>query len=127
MNNEMDCPPLDFIARYSMLKQKLAAAATDALRLLMLESEGYKTDATELIDPEDTPKNIMLRGFRRKSFDPCSDKMCIRDRNKAGIQRRGTHPRQEKHRKPRGTVPGIREKSDKKARNSDKRKTKRRH
>lgn len=70
----MDCPPLDFIARYSMLKQKLAAAATDALRLLMLESEGYKTDATELIDPEDTPKNIMLRGFRRKSFDPCSDK-----------------------------------------------------
>lgn len=27
MNNEMDCPPLDFIARYSMLKQKLAAAA----------------------------------------------------------------------------------------------------
>lgn len=74
MNNEMDCPPLDFIARYSMLKQKLAAAATDALRLLMLESEGYKTDATELIDPEDTPKNIMLRGFRRKSFDPCSDK-----------------------------------------------------
>ena len=75
MNNEMDCPPLDFIARYSMLKQKLAAAATDALRLLMLESEGYKTDATELIDPEDTPKNIMLRGFRRKNFDPCSDKV----------------------------------------------------
>lgn len=52
-----------------MLKQKLASAATDALRLLMLESEGYKTDATELIDPEDTPKNIMLRGFRKRNFD----------------------------------------------------------
>lgn len=69
MNNEMNCPTLDFIARYSMLKQKLASAATDALRLLMLESEGYKTDATELIDPEDTPKNIMLRGFRKRNFD----------------------------------------------------------
>ncbi len=70
MNNEMNCPELEFIAKYSMLKQKLAAAATDALRLLMLESEGYKTDATELIDPEDTPKNIMLRGVRKKNYSP---------------------------------------------------------
>lgn len=68
MNNEMNCPELEFIAKYSMLKQKLAAAATDALRLLMLEAEGYKTDATELIDPEDTPKNIMLRGVRKKNY-----------------------------------------------------------
>ncbi len=69
MYNEMNCPPLSFITDYSMLKQKLASAATDALRLLMLESEGYKTDATELIDPEDTPKNIMLRGVRRKNYN----------------------------------------------------------
>lgn len=73
LNNEMDCPTLDFIADYSLLRQKLATAATDALRLLKLESEGYKTDATELIDPEDTPKNIMLRGFRRKNFNPDSE------------------------------------------------------
>lgn len=72
MNNEMNCPELEFIAKYSMLKQKLAAAATDALRLLMLEAEGYKTDATELIDPEDTPKNIMLRGVRKKNYSPDS-------------------------------------------------------
>lgn len=69
LNNEMDCPTLDFISQYSLLKQKLAVAATDALRLLKLEAEGYKTDATELIDPEDTPKNTMLRGFRRKNYD----------------------------------------------------------
>ncbi len=69
MYNEMNCPPLSFITDYSMLKQKLASAATDALRLLMLEAEGYKTDATELIDPEDTPKNIMLRGVRRKNYN----------------------------------------------------------
>ena len=29
---------------------------------------GYKTDATEFIDPEDTPKNIMLRAHRRKNW-----------------------------------------------------------
>ncbi len=68
LNSDMDCPTLDFIADRSILKQKLAAAATDALRLLKLEAEGYKTDATELIDPEDTPKNVMLRGVKRKNF-----------------------------------------------------------
>jgi len=68
LNNDMDCPTLDFIADRSILKQKLASAATDALRLLKLEAEGYKTDATELIDPEDTPKNVMLRGVKRKNF-----------------------------------------------------------
>ncbi len=69
LNNEMDCPQLDFIGRYSLLRQKLAAAATDSLRLLMLEAEGYRTNATELIDPEETPKNIMLTGVRRKKYD----------------------------------------------------------
>ncbi len=69
LNNEMNCPSLDFIGRYSLFRQKLAAAATDSLRLLMLEAEGYKTNATELIDPEETPKNIMLTGLRRKNYD----------------------------------------------------------
>lgn len=67
MNREMDCPTLSFIAERPVLRQKLADAATDALRLLMLDAAGYKTDATEFIDPEDTPKNIMLRAYRRKN------------------------------------------------------------
>ncbi len=73
MNNELNCPTLDFIADRPILKQKLCTAATDALRLLKLEAEGYKTDATELIDPEDTPKNVMLRAHRIKNFDENSD------------------------------------------------------
>lgn len=68
MMHEMDCPTLDFIAGRPILKQKLCDAATDSLRLLKLEAEGYKTDATELIDPEDTPKNVMLRAIRKKNF-----------------------------------------------------------
>ena len=44
-------------------------ALTDALRLMKLESEGYRVDALELIDPEDTPKNILLRAIKKKSFD----------------------------------------------------------
>ena len=52
-----------------MLRQKLCDAATDALRLLRLESQGYVTTTIELIDPNETPKNVMLRAIRKKGFD----------------------------------------------------------
>ena len=47
-----------------MLKQKLAAAATDALRAKMLEIYGYSVTVCELIDLEETPKNLIIRGVR---------------------------------------------------------------
>ena len=73
LNHNLDCAPFAFISQHSMLRQKLCDAATDALRLKYLESCGYSVSALELIDPEETPKNIMLRGLRRPDFDPHSD------------------------------------------------------
>ena len=52
-----------------MLRQKLCDAATDALRLCRLEANGYTTAALELIDPDETPKNIMLRAIKKKKFN----------------------------------------------------------
>ena len=69
LNKKLNCAPLSFIADYSMLRQKLCDAATDALRLKLMEANGYDTAALELIDPEETPKNIMLRGIRKSGFD----------------------------------------------------------
>ena len=74
MNKMLDCEPLRFIADYSMLRQKLCDAATDALRLKLMEANGYEVAALELIDPEETPKNIMLRGIKKHGFDRNSDK-----------------------------------------------------
>ncbi len=74
MNRLLDCESLSFISDYSMLKQKLCDAATDALRLKLLEANGYETAALELIDPEETPKNVMLRGLKKPRFDKNSDK-----------------------------------------------------
>ena len=74
MNRLLDCERLSFIADYSMLKQKLCDAATDALRLKLLEANGYDTAALELIDPEETPKNIMLRGIKKNNFDKNSER-----------------------------------------------------
>ena len=68
MSEHIACPQLGFISRRPILRQKLCSAATDALRLLRLEACGYEADATELIDPESTPKNVMLRGYRRKRW-----------------------------------------------------------
>ncbi len=70
LNRRLSAPALDFVSEHSMLRQKLCDAATDALRLKLLESRGYEVAALELIDPEETPKNIMLRGIRR--YDPAS-------------------------------------------------------
>ena len=72
MNHTIACAPLSFITDYSMLRQKLCDAATDALRLCRLEAQGYTTVALELIDPDETPKNVMLRAVRKKCFDPNS-------------------------------------------------------
>lgn len=69
-NKKIKAPALDFITQHSMLRQKLCDAATDALRLKLLEANGYDVTALELIDPEETPKNIMLRGI--KKYDPTS-------------------------------------------------------
>lgn len=74
LNKKLNCQPLAFIADYSMLRQKLCDAATDALRLKLMEANGYDCAALELIDPEETPKNIMLRGIRKKGFDKNSEK-----------------------------------------------------
>ena len=72
MNKALDCPALSFIAEHSMLRQKLCDAATDALRLKKLEANGYEVTALELIDPEETPKNVMLRGI--KKYDPAAQR-----------------------------------------------------
>ena len=67
LNHTLDCPELACIAQHSMLRQKLCDAATDAMRLLLLEAHGYTTAALELIDPDETPKNVMLRAIRKKN------------------------------------------------------------
>lgn len=69
LNRRLNSPALSFVAEHSMLRQKLCDAATDALRLKKLEANGYDVTALELIDPEETPKNIMLRGIRRYNPD----------------------------------------------------------
>ncbi len=68
LSRELDCEPLKFVSSNSVLKSKMCDALTDALRVLRLEAEGYKADAVELIDPEDTPKNVLIRAHRNRNL-----------------------------------------------------------
>lgn len=46
---------------YGLIKERMAALYTDALRAELLEQQGYRTQILEFIDMEHTPKNILLR------------------------------------------------------------------
>ncbi len=72
---QMKSSSLEFIEKHSILKQKFCDAATDALRTLYLESEGYKAEAIELIDPEETPKNVMIRAYLSDKIQPGKKKI----------------------------------------------------
>ena len=56
---------LDFVCEYPHLKNKLAEALTDAIRASRLEANGYGVAAIELVDPDDTPKNTLLKAIKR--------------------------------------------------------------
>ena len=62
--------PMDPVLEHSILKQKFADAATDALRCKALEIQGYDVTALELIDPEETPKNVLIRAVKRGKLLP---------------------------------------------------------
>ncbi len=65
-------PPLSFVTNHPFLRHKLNETLTDALRTMRLASLGYKVTAVELTDPDDTPKNTLLRALRKKNFDAAS-------------------------------------------------------
>ncbi|MGN0480541.1 MAG: class I SAM-dependent methyltransferase [Lachnospiraceae bacterium] len=55
--NEMMEPVLS----YGILKERMAAIMTDAVRAGIMESCGYRTQILEFIDMEHTPKNLLIR------------------------------------------------------------------
>ena len=61
---------VDLLLEHSILKQKFADAATDALRCKVLQISGYEVNALELIDPEETPKNVLIRAVKARNTNP---------------------------------------------------------
>ena len=68
---------VDAITRYGIFMERQAVMVTDAIRALILEYYGYKTQIMEFIEMEHTPKNILLVG-RKSRQKP--DKKAILER-----------------------------------------------
>lgn len=51
--------------KYGLIKERMAALLTDAVRADLLEEYGYDTQILEFIDMEHTPKNILIRAVKK--------------------------------------------------------------
>ena len=63
LNDKIKSPALEFVTDNAHLKTKLCEALTDSIRVERLRMNGYSTVATELTDPENTPKNTLIRAI----------------------------------------------------------------
>jgi len=66
VNKQISCEELAPILQYGIIRERMSALITDALRADILKAQGYETDLLEFIDMEHTPKNILIRAVRKK-------------------------------------------------------------
>lgn len=67
LNKQLQCDTLNPVLKYGVVKERMAALITDALRARLLETKGYRVQLLEFIDMEHTPKNILIRAVKQKS------------------------------------------------------------
>ncbi len=74
VNQQISCDTLKPILKYGLIKERISALVTDALRADLLEKCGYDTQILEFIDMEHTPKNLLIRAVKKNSMRPVSRK-----------------------------------------------------
>ncbi len=64
LNGQIQNDLLAPILKYGLIKERMAALITDAMRAEYLEGCGYDVQILEFIDMEHTPKNILIRAVK---------------------------------------------------------------
>lgn len=70
LNGQIKSELLQPVLKYGLIKERMAALMTDALRANLLEQQGYDVQILEFIETEHTPKNLLIRAVRRKGMRP---------------------------------------------------------
>jgi len=65
VNGQIENELLAPILKYGLIKERMSALLTDAIRANLLEEKGYETQILEFIDMEHTPKNILIRAVKK--------------------------------------------------------------
>ena len=64
LNRQIHQEVLEPVLKYGLIRERMAALVTDALRAGVLEEQGYEVQILEFIDREHTPKNILIRAVK---------------------------------------------------------------
>ena len=64
LNRQIKNDMLKPLLKYGVIKERIAALMTDAVRANLLEELGYKVQILEFIDMEHTPKNLLIRAVK---------------------------------------------------------------
>lgn len=65
LNGQIENDLMKPVFQYGIIKERMAALYTDALRAQILEAFGYRTQILEFIDMEHTPKNLLIRAVKQ--------------------------------------------------------------
>ncbi|MBD5461412.1 MAG: SAM-dependent methyltransferase [Lachnospiraceae bacterium] len=68
VNRQIHCEELSQVLGYGLIRERMSALITDAVRAKLLEENGYDTQILEFIDMEHTPKNILIRAVKGKGM-----------------------------------------------------------
>lgn len=66
LNRQIQCPELTPVLKYGIIKERMAALMTDAIRANLLENQGYDTQLLEFIELKNTPKNLLIRAVKKE-------------------------------------------------------------
>lgn len=80
LNKQISCKEMEPILGYGLIKERMAALMTDAIRAQLLETRGYSTQILEFIHMDHTPKNILIRAVKtgkssvkKEELDKCME------------------------------------------------------
>lgn len=78
LNQQIHSDVLAPILKYGLIKERMSALITDAMRAEYLEGCGYDVQILEFIDMEHTPKNILIRAVKtgKKKTNQDSTRAC---------------------------------------------------
>lgn len=65
LNTQLDSGTFSILQRYGVIKERVAAEMTDAIRGNLLTYCGYKVQLLDIVNPVHTAKNLMIRAVRR--------------------------------------------------------------
>ena len=73
-NSQIKSNEFSIFTKYGIIKERMSALMTDAVRANLLEGIGYKTQLLEFIDIAHSPKNLLIRASKSNVSDEKKNK-----------------------------------------------------